>query len=391
MNNEREMFFKDSMFHPGTQASDPEFLAAKRSRLRFTFGLAGLVAIFVVALLWPLICITVPAGHVAVNWYRFLGGTDTGHVYGEGSHFIFPWDKVVIYESRVQQLNRDFDVLTRDGLTMTINVAARFRVNSATVGGLHKYVGPDYADRLLIPALGSYTRAVFSQNSTDAVYTTRRTSLQNEVKQAVIADLSPGPARSQSNQDGPWIFVDDLLIRGMRFPPTVQAAIERKMEQYQLRQEYAYRLEKERLESERKEVEAQGIAKFQSIVRTGISDSYLRWKGIEATLALARSPNSKLVVIGGPKGGMPLIVGGDAAPPSSGREDGAESVATEAASGTIPDSGGPARSVARAASPADPALDAPAPIPSIGAHQFRPPQVLTLPRQVLPGFLKPPS
>jgi regulator of protease activity HflC (stomatin/prohibitin superfamily) len=288
-------------------------------------------------------------------------------LYGEGSHFIFPWDKVVIYESRVQQLNRDFEVLTRDGLTMTINVAARFRINSATVGGLHKYVGPDYADRLLIPALGSYTRAVFSQNSTDAVYTTRRASLQNEVKQAVIADLSPRSARSQANQDGPWIFVDDLLIRGMRFPPTVQAAIERKMEQYQLRQEYAYRLEKERLESERKEVEAQGIAKFQSIVRTGISDSYLRWKGIEATLALARSPNSKVVVIGSPKGGMPLIVGGDAAPPSSGREDGAESVTTEAASGTIPDSAdlaalgtdGPARSIARTASPTEPARTRP--------------------------------
>jgi hypothetical protein len=73
---------------PGTHASDPELLAVKRSRLRFTFGLAGLVAIFLAALLWPLICITVPAGHVAVNWYRFLGGTDTGHVYGEGSHFI---------------------------------------------------------------------------------------------------------------------------------------------------------------------------------------------------------------------------------------------------------------------------------------------------------------
>jgi regulator of protease activity HflC (stomatin/prohibitin superfamily) len=381
---------------PGARRSLEE-LFARRSRRRFTYGLGGLIGIFVVALLWPLICVTVPAGHLAVKWYRFLGGTDTEHVYGEGSRLILPWDKVVVYEARVQQLNRDFDVLTRDGLSMTVNVAIRFRINPASVGGLHKFVGPDYIDRLLIPSLGSYARAVFSQNSTDAVYTTRRTALQDEVKKAVVADLWPKPAMREAGQDGAWIFVDDLLIRGMRFPPAVQAAIDRKMEQYQLKQEYAYRLEKERLESERKEVEAQGIAKSQSVLRTGISDSYLRWKDIDArltaTLALAHSPNAKLVLLGDSKGGMPLMLGGDAGPRPSDRRDGTETAETETSSGndgqalgvTAHEAAPAAPSVRRAGAARQQLPGAPEATVSIGAGQFRVPQKLSVPVQVLPG------
>lgn len=260
---------------------------------------------------WPWIFVTVPAGHVAVKWYRFYDGTDTTRAYGEGMRFMYPWDRIEIYEARVQQVNRDFDVLTRDGLTMSINIAIRFRLNQPLIADLHKRVGPDYLERLLIPAVGSYARHVFSQNSMEGIYTARRSSIQDEVKQAVVADLSSRSPDSPE-QSGSWVVIEDVLIRNMRFPPAVQAAIDRKMEQYQLKQEYAYRLEREHLESERKEVEAQGIAKFQTIVRAGISDGYLRWKGIDATLALAQSPNAKVVLIGTPKDGMPLILGGDA-------------------------------------------------------------------------------
>jgi regulator of protease activity HflC (stomatin/prohibitin superfamily) len=332
-----------------------EMLGAEYYGRRFAVALALLVAAFFIALFWPWIFVTVPAGNAAVKWYRFLGGTDTEHVYGEGSRLIFPWDKVAVYEARVQQINSDFDVLTRDGLTMTINIAVRFRINEATVGGLHKFVGPDYVDRLIIPAVGSYARQIFSQNSTDAIYTTRRASIQDEVKQAVVSDLSPRAGEWAFKQDGPLLFVEDVLIRSMRFPPAVQAAIDRKMEQYQLKQEYAYRLEREHLESERKEVEAQGIARFQSIVSSGISESYLRWKGIDATLALAQSPNAKLVMIGSAKDGMPIILGGDTATSSPGR------AAPPAPSSTM------------------------AEFESIGGAQFRSPQVLNVPPYSLPG------
>jgi regulator of protease activity HflC (stomatin/prohibitin superfamily) len=278
-------------------------------------NLSLLITLFLVVAFWPWIYVEVPAGHLAIKWYRFSGGTDTETVYGEGGHFIFPWNKMAVYDGRVQQISRDFDVLTRDGLMMTVTIAVRFRLNDTTVGLVHKHVGTEYLDTLLVPTIGSYARIIFSQNSTDDMYTGRREVIQGEIKEAAIHNLIASVG-SPGRQNVPWLFLEDVLICGMRFPPEVQAAINRKMEQYQLRQEYAYRLEREQLESRRKEVEAQGIARFQSIVGAGISDTYLRWKGIDATLALAQSPNAKVVVIGTGRDGMPLILGGGDALPS---------------------------------------------------------------------------
>ena len=271
--------------------------------------LGSLITAFVVIAVWDWITVVIPAGHVGVEWYRFAGGTDTETVYGEGNRFIFPWDKMAVYDARLQQFDRDFDVLTRDGLMMSINVAVRYRLNQEAVGQLHKHVGPAYVDTLLVPTVGSLARIVFSQNSTDAVYTDRRIAVQTEIMQAMERELDHYAGEPGSHRV-PLLYLDDVLIRSMRFPPALQTAVNRKMEEYQLRQEYAFRLQRERLESERKQVEAQGIAEFQRIVGAGISDTYLRWKGIDATLALAQSPNAKIVVIGTAKDGMPLILGG---------------------------------------------------------------------------------
>ena len=274
-----------------------------------TLVLGPLLAAFIIVAFWHWVTVVVPAGHVGVRWYRFAGGTDTQTVYGEGNLFIWPWDKMAVYDARLQQIGRDFDVLTRDGLMMTVNVSVRYRLNNSAVGLLHKHVGPDYIDTLLAPTVGSFARIVFSQNSTEAVYTDRRIAIQAEIKQAVAAELDHYLGQ-QDHRSVPWLYLDDVLIRSMRFPPEIQAAVNSKIAQQQLREEYAYRLQREELESRRKEIEAQGIARFQGIVGAGISDTYLRWKGIEATLALAQSPNAKIVIIGAGNSGMPLILGG---------------------------------------------------------------------------------
>jgi regulator of protease activity HflC (stomatin/prohibitin superfamily) len=284
-------------------------LARRYTRYRTAITLSPLLVLFMLVVLWPFVIITVPSGHAAVRWWRLFGGTDISHVYGEGSHFNFPWDEMPVYDVRIQQIAEDIDVLTRDGMMMTVNVAIRFRVNRDTIGLLHRNVGPDYVDTLVLPSVGTYARQTFSQYAPEDAYAAERQPIQDQIKQAVIRDLTPHVA-SAEGQVVPWIEVEDVLIRSMRFPPAVEAAINRKMEQYQVQKEYAYRLERERLESERKRVEAEGIAQFQRIVGAGISPDYLRWKGIDATLALAQSPNSKIVVIGSPKDGLPLILGG---------------------------------------------------------------------------------
>jgi hypothetical protein len=99
------------------------------------------------------------------------------------------------------------------------------------------------------------------------------------------------------------------LVLEIDLPPPVVAAINRKIEQLYISQEYVYRVERERKESERKQIEAVGIRDFQQTVSQGISDSYLRWRGIEATLQLAQSSNSKVVVIGSGRDGVPIILG----------------------------------------------------------------------------------
>jgi regulator of protease activity HflC (stomatin/prohibitin superfamily) len=283
-------------------------VAAYYARNRPTVHVVVLAGLFfaVVSLQWVLV--TIPAGHVGVMWYRLLGGTDTVSVYREGLRFVFPWDKMTIYDARLQNATQDFDVLTRDGLSMTVNVVVQFRLNQRMVGRLHKAIGPKYVDSLLMPAIGGDIREIISRNSTDEVYTTRRSEIQDETRGHVAAGLMPAVKISGEAVE-PWLFVDAVLIRSMQFPPDVQSAVNRKMEQYQLREEYRYRLEREKLESERKQVEAQGIAKFQQTVGAGISENYLKWKGIDATLALAQSANAKVVVIGAGKDGMPLILG----------------------------------------------------------------------------------
>jgi regulator of protease activity HflC (stomatin/prohibitin superfamily) len=279
------------------------------SRYRNFIKLTPLVILFLIFVSWNWIVITVPAGHVAVKWWRFFGGTDISNVYSEGTHLDFPWDKMPIYDLRIQSINGTFDVLTSDGLMMTVEVTSRFRLNGATVGLLHKNVGPGYIETLVGPALATYVRAVLSQYPAEDAYGVKRLAIQEQIAKAMSADLEPRlPAGA--TPAAPWISIEQVLIRSMKFPQPVAAAINRKIEQLEVKQEYTYRLERERLESERKEVEAQGIAQFQTIVGSGITENYLRWKGVEATLALAQSQNAKIVVIGSPKDGMPLILGG---------------------------------------------------------------------------------
>ena len=102
----------------------------------------------------------------------------------------------------------------------------------------------------------------------------------------------------------------DTLLYGLDLPPSVATAINRKVEQYYIVREYGFRVEREKKESERKRIEAQGISEFQKIVSEGITPSYLRWRSIDATLQLSRSSNSRVVVVGTGKDGLPVILGG---------------------------------------------------------------------------------
>ena len=277
--------------------------------------------VFVVVYFSDNIFYTIPPGSVGVLWKRFGGGTDLDSYLGEGLHVILPWDKVYVYDTRLQQLEQDFDVLSADGLKMTVNIAYRFQAIPATVPALHQYIGPNYVSVLITTDIGARARDVFSHNTPEEIFSDRRIQIQQEILHDVQTHLRD-TFSPMAGHPIDFVKLEDVLIRGITLPPEVQAAINRKEEQKQLNLEYDYRLLREAKETERKRIEAQGIREFQDIISSGITESYLKWRGIEATLELARSNNSKIVVIGGGKDGLPIILGNMDGTPKEGSEPG---------------------------------------------------------------------
>ena len=287
-----------------------------RNELRL--GLVTLIVLLVLTLLYPRIVISIYPGKIGVQWSRFFGGTITSRHYNEGIRVIVPWNEMYIYNKRLQRMSTNYAALTADGLHVDVEIAVRFRILEDKVGTLHKYVGPNYVETLLIPEIGAHARIQIAQYRPHELYSADRREIQDAIldalKQEMPAEYFPRGEVSE------FLYVQDVLIRKITLPPLIREAIERKLEQEQLSLEFDYRLVVAEKEMRRKEIEAQGIRLFQDIVAEGISERYLKWKGIEATLALAESDNSKIVVIGG-EDGLPLILGPMNAEPPRTQDD----------------------------------------------------------------------
>jgi prohibitin 2 len=285
--------------------------------------LVVLVLMFVVAAEAPRIFITIPSGHAGVLWLRFFGGTDTrGPALGEGMHVIAPWDHIFIYDLRTQAKQNTYEAISKDGLHFKVSMTMRWRLLPNTLPLLQKKYGPNYVNVVLLPEIGSVARDLISQYNTEEVYSSQRQKIQRMIYEDVVSDertnvIGPADIKPDDNED--YISLVDVLITNMALPPRIQTAIARKVEQLLISEEYVYRLQSERQEAERKQIEAGGIQAFQTTVQKGITDSYLKWRGIEATLQLATSPNAKVVVIGGGGSqGLPLILNtGDTATPAA--------------------------------------------------------------------------
>lgn len=260
-------------------------------------------------------------GEVGVIWSRFGGGTVTDRVYREGTHLKWPWNLHFIYNVRSQADTAQYEALTADGIRVVAEVSFRYRVLLEQAGLLHRLVGPGFLEVLVKPEVRAAIQTAISQFPTEALHSGRREAIQQMVattlgQREMAMDIAGLRVVNM-------IELHDVLLRSITLPPDLQAAIERKMVQYQVSQEYAFRIERERLEAERKRIEAGGIRDFQQIVGANLTEQYLRWRGIDATLHLAQSPGSRLVVIGG-RDGLPVILntpsGPEALPPATGQQ-----------------------------------------------------------------------
>jgi regulator of protease activity HflC (stomatin/prohibitin superfamily) len=301
-----------------------------------------LAVMLVGTFLFPFIVITVPSGQVGVLWKRFNSydlycwcfvgrGTivDPRELRDEGLHVIWPWDKLFQYNLRLQSRTQTYNAISKDGVSVNAQINMRYQLLHNYVGVLHKFIGPNYLFSVVDPEIGSRAREVISQYTAQEVYTSReqiQEKIRQEAQKSLATHLNSLVQPEAMEQPDPKHYNDflqnsiqiiDTLVLSIELPPAIVAAINRQTQQFYEIQEFKYRVEREAQESTRKQVEANGIAAFQRIVGQGISESYLRWRGIEATLALAQSPNSKIVVIGSGKDGLPIILGNMDSPPAT--------------------------------------------------------------------------
>ncbi|MDQ6975772.1 MAG: prohibitin family protein [Mariprofundaceae bacterium] len=264
-------------------------------------ALIGIVITFTVAILWYRIVVIVEAGeggvlYRPVGWGMVTEGVVTDHVYPEGLHLIFPINTMTRYNARVQIIMHEFEVLTNKGLPVKLKLAVRYRPIFGLLGVLHQKVGPDYPNKIILPQIESVLRKGLGVHSPEQIYTNEDLLLNKLI------------ARAIEEVGRKYVIVDDVIIRSVTLPAAVRGAIEEKLVDEQRHLAYEYKIKREIEEAKRKRIESKGIRDYAANIESTMGNKVLRWKGIQATLELAKSPNSKLILIGGGKDGLPLIL-----------------------------------------------------------------------------------
>lgn len=280
---------------------------------RASFFIALFITVFIFIVLWKHIVITIPAGHVGVMWWRFFGGTEINNKpKSEGIQLIFPWDKLIIYNARIQAISTTYNVVSNNGLSFFVSISIRWSIRPETVARLHKEIGPDYFQTLVLPNVGSIVREAISRYPAEDVYAHKRYDIQQIIYHDItVSDRANNLGGRYGEELGSdFVHLEDVLITDVTLPEPLRLAIDRKFSEAEYVKEYQFRVEREVLESKRKEIEAEGIKKFQETVTPTLNDSYLRWTGIQATVKLAESPNTKFVIMGNGPGGLPVILNG---------------------------------------------------------------------------------
>ncbi len=255
-------------------------------------------ALLFLIIFWSKITITVNSGEAGVIFRQFSGGVDTSQTYDEGFHFIAPWNNMFIYEVRQQNIFEKMGVLSSNGLEITIDVTAWCQPVYDKLPFLHKQKGQSYLERVIKPAMRSATRSVIGRYTPEQIYSKKRDAIQVEIFEETRKILLPQ-----------YVQLNDILIRDVTLPPTIKSAIEKKLKQEQEALEYEFKLTKAKKEAERQRIEAEGKAMANKILSQSLTDKILREKGIEATLEISKSPNSKVVIVGAGKSGLPIILG----------------------------------------------------------------------------------
>lgn len=268
--------------------------------IRFPKGGAFFIIIAVVAVIFfSKATVTLGSGEAGVLYKTFGGGVVTGEpALGEGFHFVAPWNKVIIYEVRQQELLERMKVLSSNGLDINLELSAWYQPQTESLGFLHQKKGQSYLERVIKPSIRSAARSVVGRYTPEQIYSSKRDAIQEEIFDETKIIL-----------DNQYVQLNDVLVRDVTLPPTIKTAIENKLKQEQEFLEYEFTIQKAQKEAERQKIDAEGKATANRILNASLSENILKEKGIQATIELSKSPNSKVIVIGSGKSGMPIILG----------------------------------------------------------------------------------
>lgn len=264
-------------------------------------ALPVIIGIIILVILISKSAVTIDSGQAGVLYKRFENGVVTDEPpMGEGFHLVAPWNRVFIYEVRLQELKENMNVLSSNGLDIKLEASVWYRPDVTKLGTLHQEIGDDYLNRILLPTIRSAARSVVGRYTPEQLYSSKRDAIQAEIfdeTQKIVKDQ--------------YIVLEEVLVRDVTLPSTIKDAIERKLRQEQESLEYEFRLISASKEAQRQVIEAQGKSDANRILSQSLNDQILRDKGIDATLKLSQSTNSKVVIIGSGDSGLPLILGGD--------------------------------------------------------------------------------
>jgi regulator of protease activity HflC (stomatin/prohibitin superfamily) len=273
------------------------FRASKKTgrKQEATFSIIAILVAIAIALVQ--LVTVVPAGTVGV--VDFFGNV-SDNTLKSGVNVVNPLAKIIKFSIKTQELKEIMEVPSEEGLSVGLEISLLYRLNPDQANQIYKTVGPNYGEIILIPQFRSVVRGVTARYQAKALYTASREALANEIMGELEKLVGPR-----------GINVEAAALREIKLPSRLTQSIEEKLQAEQESERMQFVLKREAQEADRKRIEAEGIRDFQTIVSKGINQDLLRWKGIEATEKLANSPNSKIVVIGSGKDGLPLILGGN--------------------------------------------------------------------------------
>jgi prohibitin 1 len=260
----------------------------------FRFVAIGVVVFLVLIMLWAAVAY-VPPGHVGV---LTSFGKVTFDVLPEGTHFVSPFKINHVLSVRTQTQEEHTSTPSSEGLNLEMDTSLIFHLNPDKAAEVFKTIGTQYGATIIEPTFRSIIRDTTAGHSANTLYSSSRKQVEDEILKGLKATLEPR-----------GIVIEGVLMRDIQLPQALRSSIETKQQAEQESLAMNFRLQKERQEADRKRIEAQGIHDFQQIVAQGISPQLLQWKGIEATETLAKSSNTKIIVIGNTKTGLPLVIG----------------------------------------------------------------------------------